>query len=124
MLTKDDALLKSLTINYVFNITLLSPGIQKERFLSTLLQNENINIFDFRSILEKMFSYQFIYDEDLNKLLSFLPSSLSSFNSPENNLFEKAMYEHNIYSISRVYENIDFKTLTKFLRCDTAKVGF
>ena len=63
-----------------------------------------------------------MFEEDLNKLLSVLPSTLSCFASAENNLFEKAMFEHNIYSISRVYENIDFTTLTKFLKCTTEKV--
>lgn len=33
------------------------------------------------------------------------------------------MYEHNIFSISRVYENISFDTLTKFLRCDIDRVN-
>ena len=63
-----------------------------------------------------------MFEEDLNKLLSVLPSTLSCFASAENNLFEKAMFEHNIYSISRVYENIEFTTLTKFLKCTTEKV--
>ena len=53
---KDESLLKSLTISFVFNITLLSPGIQKERFLNNLLQNDNVTIFDFKQILEKMYN--------------------------------------------------------------------
>jgi hypothetical protein len=75
-----------------------------------------------KKVVDSRFSYQLLFDEDLTKLLSFLPSSLAFFNAPEHNLFEKAMYEHNIYSISRVYENIDFNTLTKFLKCDISKV--
>ena len=75
------------------------------------------------SLLFIRFSYQLLFEEDLNKLLSFLPSSLSTFACTKNNLFEKAMYEHNIFYISRVYENIDYTTLTKFLKCDIEKVS-
>jgi hypothetical protein len=74
------------------------------------------------NLILKRYNYQLIFEEDLNKLLSHLPTNLSSFATSVNNLFEKAMYEHNIYSISRVYENISFSTLTKFLKCDIEKV--
>ena len=42
--------------------------------------------------------------------------------TPENNIFERALFEHNLFSLSRVYENISFDTLCKFLKGDIDKV--
>ena len=61
-------------INFVFNITLLSPGIIKERY-----------------------SYQLLFSEDYKKLLSLLFARLSMFAYFRKNMFEKVMYEHNTF---------------------------
>ncbi len=37
-------------------------------------------------------------------------------------MFEKAVFEHNLISLSKAYENINFETLAKFLKIDITKI--
>lgn len=39
---------------FIYDIILLPVGVQRERMLSFLLKNENLNIFEYKSFLEKM----------------------------------------------------------------------
>jgi hypothetical protein len=61
-----------------------------------------------------------ISDEEINKILVNCPKRLLSF---DHNIFERAMFEHNLFSISKVYENISFYSLEKFLKYDLDKVS-
>ena len=83
---------------------------QQERLMNFLFQNDKLGVADFKPIFEKFFNYQIIYLEDLKALLTNLPSTHKNIN------ITKALFEHNIYSLSRVFTNISFSSLEKFLK--------
>ena len=58
----------------------------------------------------RMGIYQIIYLDDLKTLMKQLPSTHKNIN------ITKALFEHNIYSLSRVFKNISFNSLEKFLK--------
>jgi hypothetical protein len=68
------------------------------------------------------FNYQLVNENELTSFLENVPETLSSYASKDNNLFEKVIFEHNLYSLSRVYENVSFGTLEKFLNLDKDKI--
>jgi hypothetical protein len=47
---------------------------------------------------------------------------LSISDKQSENVFEKAIFEHNLFSLSKVYENINFSSLKKHLNMDIEKV--
>ena len=63
-----------------------------------------------------------INEEEFTKFLTTCPPSLVAYTNKDNNIFERAIFEHNLISLSIVYENINFETLTKFLKFDIEKV--
>jgi hypothetical protein len=83
---------------------------QQERLMNFLFQNDKLGVADFKPIFEKFFNYQIIYLEDLKGLMKYLPSTHKNIN------ITKALFEHNIYSLSRVFSNISFDSLAKFLK--------
>jgi hypothetical protein len=64
--------------------------------------------------------YQLIKEDELIKILSHCPAKLLNLNT--GNSFERAIFEHNLISLSKVYENINFTTLEKFLEMNIDKV--
>jgi hypothetical protein len=66
--------------------------------------------------------YQLIKDEETNKILGLCPARLKNLIS--GNVFERAIFEHNLISLSKVYENINFTTLERFLEMDIHKVNY
>jgi hypothetical protein len=63
-----------------------------------------------------------IYEDELEKMLEKCPPRLKSFITKENNIFERSIFEHNLLSLSQIYENISFTSLEKFLRYDIDKI--
>jgi len=95
---------------FIFSTILLPENNQKERMLLFLIQNDQLNIFKFKPLLEKFANFQLIYMNDLNELLKIIPKNYKNIN------FEKALFEHNLYSLSKVFENISFKSAEKFFK--------
>jgi hypothetical protein len=95
---------------FIFSTILLPENNQKERMLLFLIQNEQLNIFKFKPLLEKFAKFQLVYMNDLNELLKICPKNYKNIN------FEKSLFEHNIYSLSKVFENISFDSAEKFFK--------
>ena len=89
---------------------MLNNPVQKEKFLNFLVQNEKLGVSKFQPIFEKFFNYQMVYKDELKDLLQLLPSTHKNIN------IDKALFEHNFYSLSRVFTNISFDSLEKFLK--------
>ena len=95
---------------FIFDTIMSNNVTQQERLMNFLFQNDKLGVADFKPIFEKFFNYQIIYLEDLKALLTNLPSTHKNIN------ITKALFEHNIYSLSRVFTNISFSSLEKFLK--------
>ena len=77
--------------------------------MNFLYENDKLGVADFKPIFEKFINYQIIYLEDLNNLMKNLPSTHKNVD------ITKALFDHNIYSLSRAFKNISFNSLEKFL---------
>ena len=95
---------------FIFDTIMSNNVTQQERLMNFLFQNDKLGVADFKPIFEKFFNYQIIYLEDLKALLTNLPPTHKNIN------ITKALFEHNIYSLSRVFTNISFSSLEKFLK--------
>ena len=95
---------------FIFDTIMSNNVTQKERLMNFLFQNDKLGVKDFKPIFEKFINYQIIYLDDLKDLLKNLPSTHKNIN------ITKALFEHNIYSLSRVFLNISFDSLEKFLK--------
>ena len=95
---------------FIFDTIMSNNVTQQERLMNFLFQNDKLGVAEFKPIFEKFFNYQIIYLDDLKTLLTNLPSTHKNIN------ITKALFEHNIYSLSRVFTNISFSSLEKFLK--------
>ena len=109
-ISKDKEKYNQILFKFIFDAIMSNNVTQQERLMNFLYQNDKLGVPDFKSIFEKFFNYQIIYLDDLKELLSNLPESHKNIN------ITKALFEHNIYSLSRVFSNISLNTLEKFLK--------
>ena len=109
-ITKNKQKYHEVLYKFIFDTIMSNNVTQQERLMNFLFQNDKLGVADFKPIFEKFFNYQIIYLEDLKALLTNLPSTHKNIN------ITKALFEHNIYSLSRVFTNISFSSLEKFLK--------
>lgn len=109
-LSKKKDLFNEVVYKFIFGNILLPEGPKKERMINFCIQNDNLNIFNFKPLLEKFVNYQLVYLSETNELMKNCPESHKKFN------YEKAIFEHNLYSLSRVFDNISFDSAEKFLK--------
>ena len=108
-LSKKKDLFEKVLYKFIFDNILLPEGPQKERMINFCIQNDNLDISKFKPLLEKFNNYQLIY-LDTKELMKKCPDTHKNFN------YEKAIFEHNLYSLSRVFDNISFDSAEKFLK--------
>ena len=109
-LSKKKDLFEKVVYKFIFDNILLPEGPQKERMINFCIQNDNLDISKFKPLLEKFNNYQLIYLDDTKELMKNCPDTHKTFN------YEKAIFEHNLYSLSRVFDNISFDSAEKFLK--------
>lgn len=95
---------------FIFDTIMINTISQKERLLNFLFQNDKLGVANYKTLFEKFFNYQIIYIDDLKELMKKLPKTHKNIN------IEKALFEHNLYSLSRAFNNISFDSLEKFLK--------
>jgi hypothetical protein len=54
LLSQRENLMKIVTDAFVFNTILLPVGLQRDKYLNFILKNENLNVFDYKTLLERM----------------------------------------------------------------------
>ena len=108
--SKDKSKYHQVLYKFIFDTIMSNNVTQQERLMNFLYQNDKLGVADFKPIFEKFFNYQIIYLDDLKTLLNNLPATHKNIN------ITKALFEHNIYSLSRVFNNISFTSLEKFLK--------
>ena len=108
--SKDKSKYNQVLYKFIFDAIMSNNVTQQERLMNFLFQNDKLGVAEFKPIFEKFFNYQIIYLDDLKDLLKNLPATHKTIN------ITKALFEHNIYSLSRVFDNISFTSLEKFLK--------
>ena len=108
--SKDKSKYNQVLYKFIFDAIMSNNVTQQERLMNFLFQNDKLGVGEFKPIFEKFFNYQIIYLDDLKDLLKNLPATHKNIN------ITKALFEHNIYSLSRVFDNISFTSLEKFLK--------
>ena len=108
---------EGIKLSFIYNVFLLPSNQLKERMLNFIL---NGGVLEFSSsmlnILKKLYEKSIIYDEEASNFFSQAPTNISNLLLNEAALIEKATFEHNIHSLSLIYENINITTLSKFLK--------
>ena len=108
--SKDKSKFKQVLYKFIFDSIMCNNVTQQERLMNFLFQNDKLGVPEFKDIFEKFFNYQIIYSDDLKALMKNLPDTHKKIN------ITKALFEHNIYSLSRVFSNISLSSLEKFLK--------
>ena len=108
--SKDKKKYNQVLYKFIFDAIMSNNVTQQERLMNFLYQNDKLGVADYKPIFEKFFNYQIIYLDDLKVLMDNLPTTHKNIN------IAKALFEHNIYSLSRVFNNISFTSLEKFLK--------
>ena len=108
--SKDKLYDNQVLYKFIFDTIKSNNVTQQERLMNFLFQNDKLGVADFKPIFEKFFNYQIIYLDDLKELMKNIPTTHKNIN------IVKALFEHNIYSLSRVFINISFTSLEKFLK--------
>ena len=106
--SKDKSKYNQVLYKFIFDAIMSNNVTQQERLMNFLFQNDKLGVAEFKPIFEKIVNYQIIYLDDLKELLKNLPATHKNIN------ITKALFEHNIYSLSRVFDNISFTSLEKF----------
>ena len=105
-----------LLLNMSVTCAILSPaGPQKARILTILYKDERRDKVTFQDILEKMFAGQVIKRPDVKVFEDSLQIHQNVRGKEGYSVLEKALLEHNIEVISKIYKNISFQELGRFL---------
>ena len=108
--SKDKSKFNQVLYKFIFDAIMSNNVTQQERLMNFLYENDKLGMAEYKPIFEKFFNYQMIYLDDLKDLKKNLPNTHKNVN------ITKALFEHNIYSLSRVFTNISFTSLEKFLK--------
>ena len=109
-ISSDKKKYNNVLFKFIFDTIMCTNVTQKERLMNFLYENDKLGVADYKPIFEKFINYQIIYLEDLNNLMKNLPATHKKID------ITKALFDHNIYALSRVFKNISFNSLEKFLK--------
>ena len=95
---------------------ILSPaGPRKARAMALLMKEERVKSQEFYGLMEKFFHGEIIRPDDVKDFQKSLKEHQNVENLDGYTVLKKAMIEHNIQTVSRIYMNITFKQLGNFL---------
>eukprot|EP00800_Vazella_pourtalesii_P019251 TRINITY_DN6479_c1_g1_i1.p1 TRINITY_DN6479_c1_g1~~TRINITY_DN6479_c1_g1_i1.p1 ORF type:complete len:421 (+),score=3.81 TRINITY_DN6479_c1_g1_i1:25-1263(+) len=94
---------------------LASAGLQRSRILTSFYKDErSLRIPEF-IVLEKMYLDRIIHVNELQDFASALLSHQRGPSQDGTSILERAVIEHNLLAISKIYKNISFTELGKLL---------
>mmetsp|Transcript_49015 Transcript_49015/g.36091 ORF Transcript_49015/g.36091 Transcript_49015/m.36091 type:complete len:138 (+) Transcript_49015:565-978(+) len=99
-------------------VVLAPPGPQKSRILSIIHKDIRSQKLDHFDILDKMFLGRVIKRPDVKTFENSLEVHQRTVSSDGYSVLDKALIEHNIEVISKIYKNITFEELGRFLEID------
>jgi hypothetical protein len=109
---------------FKYNIFFLSPSSLKDKFLSYILNNDSFVLTTIELVIFKKFlNKEIIFDLEAKPFFENMTENIKILLKQEESLIEKTIFEHNIYSISLLYENISLRILEKLLDKKEEVVG-
>lgn len=100
---------------------LASAGQQRSRMLATLFKDERCQQLPAYSILEKMYLDRIIKRSELQDFESHLMEHQKAQTADGSSILDRAVFEHNLLSASRLYNNITFEELGSLLEISPSK---
>jgi COP9 signalosome complex subunit 4 len=100
---------------------LAKAGPQRSRLLATLYKDERSQRLENYEILEKMFMDRILRKPEVEKFSQTLQDHQKAVTGSGFTVLEKAIIEHNMVAISRIYNNITFEELGNILEISAIK---
>lgn len=100
---------------------LASAGRQRSRMLATLFKDERCQQLPAHEILEKMYLDQIIRGPQLKEFSDLLLPHQKATTSDGSSILDRAVVEHNIVAVSKLYKNISFEQLGILLNIPSVK---
>lgn len=100
---------------------LASAGQQRSRMLATLFKDERCQHLPAYSILEKMYLERIIRRSELQEFEALLQPHQKATIVDGTTILDRAVFEHNLLSASKLYNNITFVELGALLEIPPAK---
>jgi len=100
---------------------LASAGRQRSRMLATLFKDERCQQLPAHEILEKMYLDQIIRGPQLKEFADLLAPHQQATTSDGSTILDRAVVEHNIVAVSKLYKNISFEQLGILLNIPSVK---
>lgn len=96
--------------------TILAPaGTQRSRLLTLLYKDERTKLLEHYELLEKMYLERFIKLSEVKKFEEGLRPHQKAVTAENYTVLQKAVLEHNVLALAKIYNNISFDQLTKLL---------
>lgn len=100
---------------------LASAGQQRSRMLATLFKDERCQHLPAYNILEKMYLDRIIRRSELQDFEALLQAHQKASTLDGSSILDRAVFEHNLLSASKLYNNITFNELGALLEIDPKK---
>lgn len=100
---------------------LASAGQQRSRMLATLFKDERCQHLPAYAILEKMYLDRIIRRSELQEFEALLQVHQKASTLDGSSILDRAVFEHNLLSASKLYNNITFEELGALLEIDPKK---
>ncbi|CAG9788833.1 unnamed protein product [Diatraea saccharalis] len=107
--------------NALICTVLASAGQQRSRMLATLFKDERCQQLPAYSILEKMYLDRIIRRSELHEFEALMQTHQKATTSDGSTILDRAVFEHNLLSASKLYNNITFEELGALLETPPAK---
>lgn len=101
---------------------LAPPGTQRSRLLTILYKDERTRIISHFNLLEKMYLERLIKMEEVAKFEEDLQPHQKGMTAENYSVLQKAVLEHNVLALSKIYTNIALEQLCKLLQLPLDKV--
>lgn len=107
--------------NALICTVLASAGQQRSRMLATLFKDERCQHLPAYSILEKMYLDRIIRRSELQEFEALLQLHQKASTLDGSSILDRAVFEHNLLSASKLYNNITFEELGALLEIQPSK---
>lgn len=99
-------------LKHAFICTILaSAGRQRSRMLATLFKDERCQQLPTHEILEKMYLDRIIRGPQLKEFSELLAPHQKATTTDGSSILDRAVVEHNLLAVSKLYKNISFEQL-------------
>lgn len=101
---------------FVYSVILLSPSLGKEKMINYILITEDFNLSTYmKRLIIKVNEGKLLYRNDLDEFLELCPSIVKKMLDSDKEFLNLFLLEHNVISISEIYETISFEILLSFI---------